>query len=87
MVKISVFAALAGSAAAWPAVMNAVNEKRYTDPAPRSPIFLSGRPNTGLPVAGFDAEAQFVDVRPGSGNEFVAPGPNDLRGQVSTVTR
>lgn len=29
----------------------------------------------------FDAESQFVDVGPGSGHEWQAPGPNDLRGE------
>ena len=28
----------------------------------------------------FDAEAQFIDVGPGSGHEYQAPGPDDLRG-------
>lgn len=29
----------------------------------------------------FDAESQFVDVGPGSGHEWQAPGPDDLRGE------
>lgn len=32
------------------------------------------------PVPIFNEEAQFIDVSEGSGNEYVAPGPNDLRG-------
>lgn len=28
----------------------------------------------------FDAEKQLIDVGPGSGHEWQAPGPNDLRG-------
>ncbi|CZT15146.1 related to oxidase [Ramularia collo-cygni] len=28
----------------------------------------------------FDAKAQYIDVSEGSGHEYVAPGPNDLRG-------
>lgn len=32
------------------------------------------------PVPIFDAKSQFVDVGPGSGHEWQAPGPNDLRG-------
>lgn len=32
------------------------------------------------PVPMFDAEKQFVDVSEGSGHEWVAPGPDDLRG-------
>lgn len=32
------------------------------------------------PVGIFNAEAQLVDVGPGSGHEWIAPGPEDLRG-------
>ncbi|EME80568.1 uncharacterized protein MYCFIDRAFT_50025 [Pseudocercospora fijiensis CIRAD86] len=32
------------------------------------------------PVPIFNEKAQFIDVGPGSGHEYVAPGPNDLRG-------
>lgn len=32
------------------------------------------------PVPIFNEQAQFVDVSEGSGHEYVAPGPNDLRG-------
>lgn len=32
------------------------------------------------PVGIFHAEAQLVDVGPGSGHEWIAPGPEDLRG-------
>ncbi|KAJ4369421.1 hypothetical protein N0V86_009253 [Didymella sp. IMI 355093] len=32
------------------------------------------------PVNTFDAEKQFIDVRPGSGHEYVPPGSGDLRG-------
>ncbi|KAM3423815.1 hypothetical protein BST61_g1214 [Cercospora zeina] len=32
------------------------------------------------PVPIFNADAQFIDVGPGSGHEFQAPGPNDQRG-------
>jgi Peroxidase, family 2 len=28
----------------------------------------------------FNAQDQFVDVRPGTANRFIAPGPNDKRG-------
>lgn len=31
-------------------------------------------------VPTFDAEKQYIDVSPGSGHEWQAPGPNDLRG-------
>jgi hypothetical protein len=32
------------------------------------------------PVPIFDAKAQYINVTKGSGHEYVAPGPNDLRG-------
>jgi hypothetical protein len=32
------------------------------------------------PVPIFNAEAQYINVTKGSGHEYVAPGPNDLRG-------
>jgi len=32
------------------------------------------------PIPIFNEKAQFIDVGPGSGHEFQAPGPNDLRG-------
>lgn len=37
---------------------------------------------TGLfePINTFDAKKQFIDVRPGSGHEYVPPGAGDLRG-------
>ena len=43
----------------------------------------TGRLNTGAgdPFPTFDAASQYVNVAPGSANEFVPPGPNDLRGQ------
>lgn len=31
-------------------------------------------------VPTFDAASQYIDVGPGSGHEWQAPGPNDLRG-------
>lgn len=37
---------------------------------------------TGIfePVNTFNAQAQYINVTKGSGHEYVAPGPNDLRG-------
>lgn len=32
------------------------------------------------PTNTFNAAEQLIDVGPGSGHEYVAPGPNDLRG-------
>ena len=54
------------------------------EPPYRAPVFLSNRPNTGAahnPPAPFNAAQQFVDVRSGSGHEYKAPGPKDLRGE------
>lgn len=84
MVKAgALFLAALPYAAAWPEVMEMSDKmlaKRVEPPA-RQPLFLSKRPNTSQPPAGFNAEEQYVDVSPGSGHEFVAPGPSDLRGQ------
>lgn len=32
------------------------------------------------PAPYFNAQEQYIDVSPGSGHEYVAPGPSDLRG-------
>lgn len=52
-------------------------------PPVREPVFVSGRSNSGIssPNPPFNAEEQYVDVSRGSGHEFRAPGPRDLRGQ------
>jgi len=80
--KLSTLLAVLPLAAAWPAVME-MNEKmqKRAEPAPRAPLFKSGRPNTGLPPVGFNAKDQFVDVREGSGHEFKSPVQGDIRGQ------
>ncbi|CZT17407.1 uncharacterized protein RCC_03241 [Ramularia collo-cygni] len=54
-----------------------------TIPPVREPTFLTGRSNSGLghPNTPFNAEEQYVDVTRGSGHEYIAPGPRDLRGQ------
>jgi len=82
MVKALLLAALP-LAAAWPQVMemNERMQKRDVDPGPRAPVFLSQRPNTSQQPLEFNAEQQYVNVTQGSGNEFVAPGTGDLRGQ------
>lgn len=66
-----------------PQLQSARQLKRDSPPTVRDPVFISGRHNTGAahPIAIFDAEAQLVDVRAGSANEFRAPGANDRRGQ------
>lgn len=83
MVKAgALFLAALPYAAAWPEVMQ-MNEKlvKRVEPPARQPLFLSKRPNTSQPPAGFNAEEQYVDVSEGSGHEWVAPGASDLRGQ------
>lgn len=77
-------------AAGFPWVMDSIrnaqpntNQKR-DEPnfTVRDPAFLSGRKNTGAsdPNPTFNATAQYVDVRSGSGHEFQKPGLNDKRG-------
>lgn len=68
--------------AAWPQVME-MNEKlqKREEPPPRSPLFKSGRPNTGLPPLDFNAREQLVNVSQGSGHEFKPPRSGDMRGQ------
>lgn len=69
---------------AWPHVME-MNERllKREEPPPREPLFSTGRLNTGATSLSpsFDAEAQYVNVTQGSGNEFIAPRSGDLRGQ------
>lgn len=79
-------------AAAWPTAMhterlanaNSNNfEKRAVYPKVGPPKFTTNRDNCGShgKCTVFNEEDQFIDVRPGSGHAFKAPGPNDLRGQ------
>ncbi|KAL1652462.1 hypothetical protein SLS61_005068 [Didymella pomorum] len=70
--------------AAWPNVMEMDRAlKKREEPAPRSPTFKSGRPNTGAsgPALTFSALDQLVDVSSGSGHEFQSPRTGDIRGQ------
>ena len=47
---------------------------------PSNPPFSSQEGNSGpIPSLTFDPVDQIVDVSPGSANQFIAPGPNDLR--------
>ena len=75
MVKITQFASLLPLAAAWPTVME------MNDIVKR--VGKSGRLNTGggHPNPTFDAESQYVNVKPGSEHEFRPPGHDDLRGE------
>lgn len=76
-------------ATAFPAVLQAVQdtqrslEKRVVYPTVPPPKFTTNRDNCGShgKCTVFNAEDQFVNVQPGSGHAFKAPGPSDRRGQ------
>lgn len=76
-------------AACWPGVVELneqIKSKRQANPVyptVPAPNFTPTRDNCGSagPCTTFDAKDQYVDVSEGSGHEFQAPGPNDLRGQ------
>ncbi|KAH7399884.1 hypothetical protein BKA64DRAFT_744567 [Cadophora sp. MPI-SDFR-AT-0126] len=75
-------------AAAWPAVMEAVNsenlqKRQESIPVVPPPKFTTDRDNCGShgPCTVFNAQDQLVNVTPGSGHEWQAPGANDKRGQ------
>lgn len=80
-------AALAPLAAAFPLELM---EKFQNDPAmvARANDLMAGKRQSGADAATaifetvptFNAEEQYIDVSPGSGHEWQAPGPNDLRG-------
>lgn len=75
MKTTAAIAALAGTAAAWPTVMNQnMLLKRATS---------SGRLNTGAgqPNPNFVASEQYVDVTDDGPNPFIAPTSTDLRGE------
>jgi hypothetical protein len=82
----AVIGALAPLAAAFPAFV----KEAAKDPAmmARAAQILEGRDviTAGSaqvlfePIPTFNAKAQYVDISPGSGHEYVAPGPNDNRG-------
>jgi hypothetical protein len=65
-------------------------EKFQNDPemAARANALIAGKRQAGAASAQavfetiptFDAQKQFIDVSPGSGHEWQAPGPQDLRG-------
>jgi hypothetical protein len=62
--RITALLALLPLTAAWPQVME-MNErmKKREEPAPRDPIFKSGRPITGLlPGLTFSAQEQFINI-------------------------
>lgn len=84
----ALLAAAAPLAAAFPA---ALLQKLQNDPemvARSSEILALAQRQEGADAAtaifegvpSFNAAEQYIDVSEGSGHEFVAPGPNDLRG-------
>jgi len=81
MVRATTLLAALPLVAAYPEVMEMMQNVKREEPPPRSPLFLSGRPNTSQPPLRFNAAEQYVNVMPGSGNEFQSPRQGDIRGQ------
>ncbi|KAG4443914.1 hypothetical protein IFR05_000554 [Cadophora sp. M221] len=88
MVKFTTAASLLASVSyvtAWPQVIE-MNEKlqfaKRAEPPYRTPAFPDqGRPNTGLPPLGFNAQDQLVDVADDGPHAFKAPVAGAKRGQ------
>lgn len=61
--------------AAYPAVLEEVQKRQIIYPTVPPPKFTTNRDNCGShgKCTVFDAQDQFVDVRPGSGHEFKSP--------------
>ncbi|KAK0102342.1 hypothetical protein ONS95_005965 [Cadophora gregata] len=85
---LSTFLMALSLAAAWPAVMEAVNsenlqKRQGSIPVVPPPKFTTDRDNCGShgKCTVFNAQDQLVNVAPGSGHEWQAPGTNDKRGQ------
>jgi len=73
---------LATTASAFPSALLEEAMKSPEMAARAAEIASTRDPTSDLfePVPIFNAAAQYVDVGPGSGHEWQAPGPNDLRG-------
>ena len=78
---------LAPLAAAFPAILSeAAKDPEMMARAAQilgerqSLVAADGATKVFEPVPIFNAEAQYIDIGPGSGHEYVAPGPNDNRG-------
>jgi hypothetical protein len=75
---------------AWPtAILHAAgHDPELLKRAEEAVKLMKGRQTGGAsaataifePVPIFNAKAQYINVTAGSGHEYVAPGPNDLRG-------
>lgn len=67
---------LAGVAAAFPHLQ----EHQERQSLPNLPLSENEQNSGPFESLVFNPQEQFVDVRPGSAHQFVAPGPNDKRG-------
>jgi hypothetical protein len=66
------------TAAAMPGMAAILQERQSL---PTNLPLSSAEGNSGpIPSLQFNAADQFVDVRPGTTHQFIAPGPNDKRG-------
>lgn len=94
MISLPLLASLAGVATAFPAAFLEAAARDPTIAARTAEMTemlskrrLAGRQegadaaqNIFEAIPTFDAEAQLIDISEGSGHEWVAPGPDDLRG-------
>ncbi|CAA9960462.1 Peroxidase-2 domain containing protein [Pyrenophora teres f. maculata] len=86
---LALLAAAAPLANAWPtAILDAAgHDPELLNRAAEAAKLMKGRQQGASaastvfePIPIFNARAQYIDVSAGSGHEYVAPGPNDLRG-------
>jgi hypothetical protein len=76
--KLFALVGTASTAAAMPGMAAVLNERQSL---PSNLPLSSQEGNSGpIPSLQFSAADQFVDVRPGTTHQFIAPGPNDKRG-------
>jgi hypothetical protein len=89
--SLALIAVVASLANAWPsAILDAAgHDPALLKRAEEAVKLLKERQGTGSasaatalfePVPIFNAKTQYINVTAGSGHEYVAPGPNDLRG-------
>ena len=76
---------LASTAYAFPAGMMEEAMKSPEMMARAAQIQADGATALFEPIPIFNEKAQFIDVGPGSGHEWQAPGPGDLRGYVESM--
>jgi hypothetical protein len=76
--KLFALVGTASTTAAMPGMAAVLNERQSL---PSNLPLSSQEGNSGpIPSLQFSAADQFVDVRPGTTHQFIAPGPNDKRG-------